>query len=265
MSLTLETIDTQDAKWAVDAKISPPDKESTWPRSPETDGWTIAHNSLRQELDMFSAALAATVARNAGKAPNDWEIECVRRWWKSHRVHVIAHHENEDKLFMPFLQTKIALPPKLETDHVSLVEHLGRLETLIAAVSTDSVSCIKDLAECWDSYALTMKPHLLEEEHVGLPLMRAFFEPKEIGVMIQKIVGNKDAPKEEMGSFIYFLTETKFRNEFMKQEGIPFFVWYLDFEAKLHYYENEVVVQIDALKSGAPPVPVPAADCCVVC
>ncbi|KAJ1451106.1 hypothetical protein M885DRAFT_530575 [Pelagophyceae sp. CCMP2097] len=257
-------MDTQDAKWAVDASAFPPDKASTWAHPPEADGWTLAHNSLRQELDLFSAALAATAARNAGTAPAAWEVDCLRRWWKAHHAHVQTHHANEDDLFNPFLREKIALPQKLDADHTVLVDNMAKIDALVAAVSTESATGVKDLLACWDTYAGLMKSHLLEEEHIGIPLMRAFFTPKEVSPIIQKIVGSVTAPKEEMGSFIYFLTEAKFRNEFMKQEGIPFFVWYLDFKAKLNYYETNVAAQIDALKSGSPPEP-PSSGACALC
>ena len=64
-----------------------------------------------------------------------------------------------------------------------------------------------------------MKPHLLEEEMIGLPLVRAFFEPKEVGKIVKKIIAG--TPKEEMGSFIYYQGKENFRNVFMKQEKIP--------------------------------------------
>ena len=52
-----------------------------------------------------------------------------------------------------------------------------------------------------------------------------------------------------------------FREEFMPQEGIPFFVWYLDFKGKYEHYITEVKSQIDGLMSGEPPA-VKKAMCC---
>ena len=64
--------------------------------------------------------------------------------------------------------------------------------------------------------------------------------------------------------FVYFMGEQQFREGFMAQEGIPFFVWHIDFSAKYAYYASEVVPQIDALKSGAPP-PAPEPPACGGC
>ena len=41
----------------------------------------------------------------------------------------------------------------------------------------------------------------------------------------------------------------------MKQHGIPFFVWYIDFRSKFLYYKNEIAVLVDALTEGKPPPP----------
>ena len=42
----------------------------------------------------------------------------------------------------------------------------------------------------------------------------------------------------------------RLRNEFMKDHGIPFFVWYIAFSIAFHLYEKEVVAAMTALKSG---------------
>ena len=56
-----------------------------------------------------------------------------------------------------------------------------------------------------------------------------------------------------MGSFITTMGEDRFRNEFMAQEGIPWFVWYIDFVFRVKLYKKEFESQVDALKAGAPP------------
>ena len=49
--------------------------------------------------------------------------------------------------------------------------------------------------------------------------------------------------------------EDRFRSEFMKQEKIPFFVWYLVFGGALKLYEKEIVAPAEAIKAGVEPVP----------
>ena len=45
----------------------------------------------------------------------------------------------------------------------------------------------------------------------------------------------------------------RFRKEFMKQEKIPFFVWYLVFMWCLGHFERDFLAPVDALKSSKPP------------
>jgi hypothetical protein len=42
----------------------------------------------------------------------------------------------------------------------------------------------------------------------------------------------------------------KFRKEFMKQEGIPFFVWYIDFKSRHKAFAKEFKTPVTALKAG---------------
>jgi len=261
-----DEVDTQDPKWSVDLSKYKPDKEKTWTYPREEDGWTHAHNSLRGEIDTFGEALQATVERcNLGKPPEAWEIAAIQRWWKSHFEHIHCHHHNEDHKFVPFFQKRFNYPPKLEADHVTLIEHLDKIASLVAGLSTeDSSEGLGKLAQSWDEYDKMLKPHLLEEEAFVLPLMRAYFLHEETATLVQDILSNPKAPKEEMGAFIHFMGEEKFRSEFMKQEGIPCFVWWVGgFSSKSTYYRAEVVTLVDALKSGTPPSP-PSSACSIM-
>ena len=118
------------------------------------------------------------------------------------------------------------------------------------------MSQVQAIASCWKKYDEAMRPHLLEEEAVGLPLLRAYFTPEETHSQVMKIV--KKDPAGAMGSFIFCMGEDKFRSEFMKDDGIPFFVWYIDMRSKYLFYKNEIAVLTDALTEGKPPPPPPA-------
>ena len=43
--------------------------------------------------------------------------------------------------------------------------------------------------------------------------------------------------------------------KFMAQEGIPFFVWYIQFAGQIAVYEKEMTAHVVALMTGHPPVP----------
>jgi hypothetical protein len=102
------------------------------------------------------------------------------------------------------------------------------------------------------SYEKDLRPHLLWEEERILPLMRAYFTPAEMKAIVQDIV--KTEPPLAMGSFIHFQSEKRFRTLFMKQEGIPSFVWYLVFRGAYRTFGENFLKHYEALKFGVVPV-----------
>jgi hypothetical protein len=97
-----------------------------------------------------------------------------------------------------------------------------------------------------------MLPHLLEEEKIGLPLARAYFTRKEFSKIVSAIM--KKATPIELGAFIHTMGEHSFRREFMPQEGIPFFVWFLVMKRCLNAYVKRCHVHLVALESGVPAI-----------
>jgi hypothetical protein len=134
----------------------------------------------------------------------------------------------------------------LTTDHIGLVELLESLNTSFQTLRPGMT--VDPLLEQLLHYQSAILPHLKEEEDIALPLMRAYFTLQEFKPITMKLV--KRMTKAEMGAFIYFCGETKFRQQFMKQESIPFFVWYLQFRSCYKYYLNTTIKGLDAIKNG---------------
>jgi len=245
--MTTPTVDTQDLSFQADPAHQP-DKESTWVFPPEEDGWVKAHNAIRQEISLFGRAL-----EEVGNAPLvDWQVRSIQAYWAGHEVHIHGHHSNEDEIFNPFLRTRIAYPDKLEADHVTLVELMGRLRSLVSGLTVGSSAVT--LRNTWAEYEATMLPHLHEEEQVGIPLMRAYFTHKEVGALVEKIL--KGADPIELGAFFHFLGGKREVQAFMKQEGIPSFVWYLKFKGLRTHYRKAMISHADSLIAGRPVVSV---------
>eukprot|EP00930_Biecheleria_cincta_P025791 TRINITY_DN1829_c0_g1_i3.p1 TRINITY_DN1829_c0_g1~~TRINITY_DN1829_c0_g1_i3.p1 ORF type:complete len:318 (-),score=54.86 TRINITY_DN1829_c0_g1_i3:234-1136(-) len=246
-------VDTQDKKWQADPQFSP-DKESSWSYPKEKDGWMLAHNAIRGEVAAMKLALAKVVER---KCVQQWEIAALRAAWEEHFAHISAHHSNEEQEFNPFLVTRVRLPEKFERDHDDLIRQLNLLNGLFAGLSGSAV----ELNHAWLAYEEMLLPHLLEEEVGPLPLMRAYFRPEEIAPIVQKIVGK--GPACEMGSFIYYAGEEA-SFEFMKQEGIPGFVWYIDFKGKRDQFQRSFAENLQAVVAGTPPQPASSffGSCC---
>jgi hemerythrin-like domain-containing protein len=224
-----------------------PDKEKTWPYAPEKDGWVLAHNALRGEMQMMKESLQAIKIREGPL--QSWEIKAINQALDAHLIHIHAHHSAEDDIFTPELKKRFHYPDKLTEDHTGLVRMLEEIDTNLHNLKPGDM--IDDSLSLWTKYQEYMIPHLAEEEEVGLPLLRAYFTPDDVSPTIMKIV--QRSPKEETGSMIYFCGTKNWYNEFMVQEKIPWFVWYIDFQFKYNSFKKVFVDNLESVKAGKQP------------
>jgi hypothetical protein len=121
----------------------------------------------------------------------------------------------------------------------------------LASKGGDYQAKLETLSNAVASYEEILLPHLKEEEDFGLLLTRAYFTHAEISKIVEKIM--EKAPPVEMGSIINYMGVEKFRKEFMRREGIPFFVWYLAFKKMHGAFLQQFTMQYNAIKAGKPP------------
>ena len=105
-------VDVTDPQYQVSPNF-PPDKESTWHYPANEDGWVLAHNSIRYELQHFQEALEALVKRN--DTLDQWHVDALQQAIAGHLEHVHGHHHIEDDLFGPFLKDRIRYPEKVRS------------------------------------------------------------------------------------------------------------------------------------------------------
>jgi hypothetical protein len=140
----------------------------------------------------------------------------------------------------------------VEDEHKIQLAKIAKLETLVKELEEGGT--VDTLVTTWIDYEDSMKLHLLFEEEQGLPLMRAYFTPSDMTPIVKELV--KNSPQHEIGALCHFNGADYFRNEFMPQEGIPSFVWYIDFQFKYKAYKEVFVKNVDAVKEGVePPAP----------
>lgn len=152
----------------------------------------------------------------------------------------------------PVLRTRIAYPEKLEADHVQLVAAMDAIAACVHALKPgrDSLTGLRAL---WLNYEAIMLPHLFEEEMVGLPLARAYFTPQEIEKVVATFMKNGDPVS--LGSFVHVMGHKADAQRFMKENGIPSFVWHIPkagFKALRTLYRTKQQVHIDSLLAGEP-------------
>jgi len=266
--LRTKPVDTSKPEFQAEPSFAA-DKESLWKYPPWDDGWIRAHNAVRAELQQMTLLIAHLGDREL----EAWEVHAMRSIWDCHYEHVHDHHTNEDGIMTPSMATRINLPAKLTTDHEGLVVRMEALKVLFSSLTNTA-----QLDHAWSEYQTYMLPHLFEEEQISLPLLRAFFTPAEAGVMVGKILGS--GKPAALGSFFYWLgsadpnaadtasvTNASIKaatTAYMAQEGIPWFVWHIEFKVYIKAYRGAMVNHADALFRGVPPsTPAPwYSKCC---
>lgn len=256
-------VDTSDLQYQADPNYLP-DKEALQTVPMHLDGWVFAHNAIRAEVRQM-----AKIISHLGDRPlKPWEVTAMQQWWAAHYEHVHGHHVNEDDIFTPRLLERIKLPERLSSDHETVVEHLSALAAKFATLENAS-----SLADMWAAYERDLLPHLIEEEKVALPLMRAYFTPAECAGLVQAVL-KRQTPVEK-GGFFYWMSsddpdsaETGSINgasikaatsAFLTREGVPSFVkplaWHMDLKHCVHKYEVAAAVPAASLFSGGLPPP----------
>jgi hypothetical protein len=116
----------------------------------------------------------------------------------------------------------------------------------------DTKTAIGALLVEFERYRDDILPHLQEEEDYGLPLARAYFDQKTYSKLVKTTLAKHKFDALLEGGMVYVATADGWK-QFMKQEGIPFFVWYMVFGPCLRAYKRKIVPQVTALMSGVEP------------
>ena len=223
---------------------APADKASLWKYPETSDGWYRIHNALKAEMLKFAAGMSAC------KTPLEaWQVDALQAYWKGHMKLVHKHHMHEDDMFTPMLKEKVNYPAKLEADHDELLKLADSV-----TIEVDKLVRWGDVAACvavFATYREAMEAHLKEEEELCVPLIRAYFEPKYVGTKVEEIMKTMDPVL--MGSFVHHAGSKKDFQKFQAQEGIPWFVWYLQFKAARTKYRAAMETKIQALLTGVAP------------
>jgi len=89
-----------------------------------------------------------------------------KKWWETLFVPIIAeHHDIEEKLYFPWIEEKVPLPPKLAAGHIELNEQMAAIAAQTeAALSGDVIAEGKKLEDLLSTFTTFMLDHLAEEE-----------------------------------------------------------------------------------------------------
>ena len=220
------------------------DNESTYACPATSDGWYRIHDTIRMEMVKFAACL------KAANAPlQAWQVASLQAYWAGHEQLVHSHHEHEDKLFTPMLKERIDFPEKLEADHDALLELMADVAAAVKALKAGGD--VSDAMAKFEAYKVAMEPHLVEEQNVLVPLMRAYFPFVEVNKRVGEIMKKMDPVLT--GAFVHSFAGKKEFMAFMAQEKIPFFVWYIAFKSQRALYREKMETHVEALLTGVAP------------
>jgi Hemerythrin HHE cation binding domain len=110
-------IDPTSPEYQIGNEFSP-DKEKSWPFAPEMDGWVLAHNGLRGEMELMREALESIAKRGQQMHPR--EIKAIKDALKVHLKHIHIHHSIEDDIFTPEYKKRFRYPDKVTFDWFAL-------------------------------------------------------------------------------------------------------------------------------------------------
>jgi hypothetical protein len=227
----------------------PPNMTSTWTYGMEHDGWWIAHQALRGELDDFQTILGSLHGLSTKQR------SAMQKWWRGHLKHMLSHHHNEDKIAKKFASQRFRWPAFIETDHDDVLQRLDSINTLLdkivhSTLSEDVATHLSELTIAWTDYHHAMSQHLDREEEICISLMRAYFNQNQVQRMQQRLAMR--GPRVETGAIVYYLGEEHMKKS-MRMQKTPKIVeaigWMLILKPRYRFYMKTMVKHLEVLRN----------------
>ena len=168
------------------------------------------HASIRH--DIIQLQRCATALTTLPTPPNiNKRIKSFKCWWRKYHIRRVSmHHECEELIYFPWMETKCSLPSTLQQLHVALhrmtdtIDKLLSKSSLALAFSSEEVGktsldesfwassstllfFVSELAQALNEYAAAMTRHLDDEEAIVPNLLRLHFTPEEEKKIVKKI------------------------------------------------------------------------------
>lgn len=157
-----------------------------------------------------------------------------------------------------FMCTRVNIPVELleQVADERIFATLNLVDAIFNALgSSQGLTNAAPILRVWRGYKETMSSRLRAEENVELPLMRAYFTPREAaasGVTRRMTMTHNDGkkagdnresryPEVYVGSFLHHIQGGKHGvMAFMRQEGISSLAWYLHFKGARAAYRAKM-------------------------
>ena len=207
------------------------DHESTWAYPATSDGWYRIHDAIRMgdgQVCRLPEGGERAPAGLAGGVPADVLGRPREPRPLSPRARGRALHSHAQRAHR--------FPEKLEADHDAVLELMADVGAAVKALKEGGD--VSDALAKFETYKATMEPHLVEEQNILVPLMRAYYPHGEVNKKVAEIMQKLDPV--HAGAFVHSFAGKNDFMSFMSQEKIPFFVWYIAFKSHRAVYRKEM-------------------------
>lgn len=230
-------------------------KQKTWDDFPvELDGWKVSHDSLRFFMTLMVNTMDKLIADAEADALSKENIGRFTTFVDIFCKQVHDHHDHEEKIFFPWMQTKIQLPPKMSADHKTLIANLEEVQKRATALeaadtSAEQLEALKSCRVAFVEMQEHMCAHLKEEEEEGIPMVRENFTFQEHEVPVNAII--KSMEWFELPQTIYQMNDAD-RMKFMQVAGIPSLIIALVMKGRIRRFEKEIMTPFLAIGQEVP-------------
>lgn len=169
------------------------------PQGWQEEGILFPHEGVRFLLQELSTAV-----RTMDPLPT-WKWENLAVWYQDYFYSVVHHHHDaEEAIYLPWIETRVRVPGKVSSDHPELMQAMDELNTMIrkgaASFPEKRVELRAELQRAVEDFVEGMERHLAEEEELIPRLLRdGGFTQEEEGAVVGQIIqslgldGNKKA------------------------------------------------------------------------
>ncbi|CAE8625078.1 unnamed protein product [Polarella glacialis] len=156
----------------------------------QEEGILLPHEGIRFMMGELSEAVRVMDAKAA------WKWENLATWYQDYFYDVVHHHhEGEEQIYFPWLQTRGTIPAKIAADHPELMRAMDELRDMLATGALkpagERAELLAKVRERVAAFVEDMHQHLAEEEELIPKLLReGGFTHEEEGAIVEQIMAS---------------------------------------------------------------------------
>jgi hypothetical protein len=224
------------------------------PQGWQEEGILFPHEGIRFLMQELCSAIEVMDPRPA------WKWNNLATWYQDYFYDVVHHHHDaEEKIYLPWIQTRMVVPAKITSDHPELMQSMDELRDMLKGGSGVPVGKRGEhlflVRQRVVAFVETMEQHLAEEEEALPGLLReGGFTEEEEGPIVAQIIqslgldGNKRALPPMLHAYALWAGTDK--AEAFVSSNLPLPIQYLYRHFWVHDFQNRHMGLLASLKEG---------------